>query len=202
MNNSTTENPKAQVKEVLLLLTDQWADWEAAYAIPIINSVPQYTVKTIAVNKISKVSIGGIKAEIDYTIDNYRDFDNLAMVILPGGYSWKEERYDEIAAFIAKSIDCKVPVAVICGATIFLGKHGFLDNVKHTGDELELFTNEQGYNGQDFYVSAQTSVDNGIITANETAAVEFGRIILETLRIFTTEDSNGWYDYFKNGMVQ
>ena len=191
-----------QKKEVLLLLTDQWADWEAAYAIPIINSVPQYTVKTIAVDKVPKASIGGIRAEIDYAIDNYRDFDNLAMLILPGGYSWSEERHDEIAAFVTKVIGSKIPVAAICGATIFLGKHGFLDRIRHTGDDLELFQKEQGYNGKDFYVSAQTSVDNGIITANETAAVEFGRIILEMLEIFADDDGNHWYDYFKGGMVQ
>lgn len=191
-----------QVKEVLVLLTNQWADWEAAYAIPIINSTSQYTVKTIAVDKAAKTSIGGIRAEIDYTIDAYRDLDNLAMLILPGGYSWKEQRHDEIAAFVKRVIDAKIPVAAICGATIFLGKHGFLDNTKHTGDELELFQKEQGYNGQDFYVSAQTSIDNGIITANETAAVEFGRIILEILEIFTDENGKRWYDYFKGGMVR
>ena len=189
-----------QTKEVLLLLTDQWADWEAAYAIPIINSEPQYVVKTIAIDSEAKVSIGGMRAEIDYTIDNYHNFDNLVMLIIPGGYAWKEGRHDEIAIFVKRAIDSKAHVAAICGATIFLGKHGILDNIKHTGDELELFQNEQGYKGQGFYVAAQVSVDNKIITANETAAVEFGRTILEALEIFTPEDASGWYDYFKGGM--
>lgn len=190
-----------KTKQVLLLLTDQWADWEAAYAVPIANSTDEYEVKTIAVDKAAKASIGGIRAEIDYIIDVYNNFDKLAMLILPGGYFWKEGRHDAIAAFIAKVIGLKIPVAAICGATIFLGKHGFLDNIKHTGDELELFQSEQGYKGQDFFVSAQTCVDSGIITANETAAVEFGRIILETLGIFTDGDGDGWYTYFKEGMI-
>ena len=44
-----------KAKEVLVLLTDQWADWEAAYAISLINSVPQYEIKTIATNKLSNM---------------------------------------------------------------------------------------------------------------------------------------------------
>jgi putative intracellular protease/amidase len=191
-----------QVKEVLLLLTDQWADWEAAYAIPIINSSDQYAVKTIALDKTSKVSIGGLRAEIDCTIETYNNFDNMAMLILPGGYEWKKGRHDEIAGFVKTVMDLNIPVAAICGATIFMGKHGFFDNIRHTGDELELFQEESGYNGQDFFVAEQTCVDKGVITANETAALEFGRIILDTLRIFTEEDSKGWYNYFKNGLFR
>ena len=191
-----------QTKEVLVLLTDQWADWEAAYAIPLINSVPQYEVKTIAVNQVAKASSGGIRAEIDYTVDSYDDFNNLAMLILPGGFTWQDERHDKIATFVRKVIDAGIPVAAICGATIFLGKHGLLDKAKHTGDDLESFQNEQGYNGQDFYESAQIVVDNGIITANETAAIEFARAILGMLEIGSDEDLDEWYKYFKDGMVK
>ena len=193
---------KMKAKEVLVLLTDQWADWEAAYAIPLINSVPQYTIKTIATNKVSKVSSGGLRVEIDYTLDSYHDFDNLAMLILPGGFTWKEERHDKIAAFVKKVIDVGRPVAAICGATIFLGKHELLDKVKHTGDDLEFFQKEQGYNGQDFYESAQIVVDSGMITANETAALEFARAILGMLEIGGDEDIDEWYKYFKHGMVK
>ena len=189
-------------KEVLLLLTDRWADWEAAYAVSFVNSVDEYTVKTVAVDRAAKMSMGGIKAAIDYTIDEYHSFDNLAMLILPGGFAWQEERHDEIAGFVKKAMDAKIPVAAICGATIFLGKHGLLDSVKHTGDELELFQKEQGYNGQEYYVSAQVIVDNGIITANETAAVEFARAIFGLLKLGKDEELDGWYQYFKHGAVR
>lgn len=189
-----------QAKEVLVLLTDRWADWEAAYAIAPINSDEAYTVKTIAADKGAKVSIGGIRAEIDYTIGSYRHFDNLAMLILPGGYAWREGRHEEIAEFVKKIIALEIPVAAICGATLFLGKHGFLDKVKHTGNDLARFQKEQGYNGQDFYVSAQVAVDKGIITANETAAVEFAHGILGLLNVY--DDVDDWYDYFKNGIAR
>ncbi|HHV08974.1 MAG TPA: glutamine amidotransferase [Clostridiales bacterium] len=191
-----------QEKEVLLILTDRWADWEAAYAVAEINSVPTYAVKTIATDRAAKVSIGGIRAEIDYTIDSYHNFDNLAMTILPGGFAWQEARHDEIAAFIKKTRDFQVPVAAICGATIFLGKHGFLNEIKHTGDDLELFQKEHGYDGQGSYMSAQIVVENGFITANETAAVDFAHAIFHILEIDTNKEIDLWYDKFKYGMVR
>lgn len=191
-----------QQKEVLLLLTNQWADWEAAYAIASIHPMDQYVVKTIAVDHETKTSMGGLRAEIDYTLDNYHDLNNLAMIILPGGFGWNEEQTDDIAAFVKKVIDLKIPVAAICGATLFLGKYGFLDEVKHTGDELELFQKEPRYHGKDFYVPAQVVMDQNIITANETAAVEFADTIFRVLKMYTEEQIDGWFHYFKHGMVQ
>ena len=189
-------------QDVLLLLTNNWADWEAAYTIPLVNSVPMYTVKTVAVDKQAKVSAGGLRVEIDHTLDEYQDLSSAAMLILPGGFDWQNDRHDAIAAFVKKAMDAKVPIAAICGATIFMGKHGLLDHVKHTGDELELFQKEEGYAGQDNYVSAQVVADGGVITANETAALEFARAILGQLDIGADEALDGWYGYFKDGMAQ
>ncbi|MCL2189039.1 MAG: DJ-1/PfpI family protein [Defluviitaleaceae bacterium] len=191
-----------QAKEVLLVLTDQWADWEASYAVWLVNSVPEYTVKTMALDKQSKVSVGGLRAEIDYAVNEYTKFENLAMVILTGSFSWKNESHNEIADFVKKAHDLCIPIAAICGGVVFLGKHGFLNNVKHTGNSLERFQKEPNYNGTDFFVSAQAVADQNIITANETAALEFAREIFRTLKIYTDEDMDDWYDEFKNGMVR
>lgn len=191
-----------QPKEILLVLTNQWADWEAAYATASLNTFFGYAVKTIAVDKEPKVSMGGLRAAIDYTMDAYDNLTNLTMLILPGGASWQEEPHNEIAAFVKKAMQLQIPVAAICGATIFLGKHGLLDNVKHTGDEPKLFRKQDGYNGQDFYVQAQVVLDHGIITANETAAVEFAHAIFEVLKVDSAEGLDSWYECFKHGAVQ
>ena len=80
---------------VLLVLTEYWADWEAAYAIAGVNDKQGYVVKTIALNLMPKVSIGGLRAEIDYCVGDFMDFSDVEMVILPGGYTWMEDNYDE-----------------------------------------------------------------------------------------------------------
>lgn len=188
--------------ELLLFLTDNWCDWEASYAIAVANSFSDYIVKTISLDNIAKVSMGGIRAEIDYDINSYQNFDNLAMIILPGGLSWEENDYDEIAEFIQRIVELDIPIAAICGATLFLCKHGFLDHVKHTGDSLELFQSQQGYDGQELYVSAQVVVDGGFVTANETAAVEFAYEIFKILKVDCVEEMEQWYDNFKNGAIR
>lgn len=192
-----------QIKnEILVLLTDKWCDWEASYAIAVANSFSDYVVKTIALDDISKISMGGIKADIDYNINTYNNYDNLSMIIIPGGLSWEENDYNDIAEFIKKIRELKIPIAAICGATLFLCKHGFLNSINHTGCLLELFKKVKTYNGDKLYTNAQVVVDDGIITANETAAVEFAYEIFKMLKVDTEEELELWFDNFKNGAIR
>jgi putative intracellular protease/amidase len=188
--------------EILVLLTDRWCDWEASYAIAVANSFSDYVVRTISIDTIPKLSMGGIKSEVDYCLSNYQNFDSLAMIILPGGLSWQENDYDEIEGFVQSAVKSDIPVAAICGATLFLCKHGFLNQIKHTGESLELFSSQKNYTGQSFYMPAQVVVDGGFITANETAAVEFAYNIFKILKIDSDEEIEQWYDNFKNGAVR
>ena len=82
--------------EILLLLTDRWCDWEASYAIAVANTFSDYVVKTIALDTNPKASMGNLCANIDYSIDDYLNFSNTAIIILPGGLSWEENNYDKI----------------------------------------------------------------------------------------------------------
>ena len=174
--------------EILLLLTDRWCDWEASYAIAVANVFSDYVVKTIALDTSPKVSMGNLCVNIDYSIDDYLNFSNTAIIILPGGLSWEE--------------NASVPVAAICGATTFLCRHGFLNDIKHTGDSLELFQSQCGYCGQALYVPAQVVVDGGFITANETAAVEFAYEIFKILKVDSDVEMTKWYDNFKYGAIR
>jgi putative intracellular protease/amidase len=188
--------------EVLLLLTDRWCDWEASYAVAVINSFSDYSVKTIGISTTNLVSMGGIKATVDYSINSYDLFDQVAILIIPGGLSWEENDYDEIAQFVSKVRNHDIPVAAICGATYFLCKQGFLNNIKHTGDSLELFQGVKGYRGEEFYIPAQVISDGGFITANETAAVEFAYEIFKILKVDSDEEMKIWFDNFQNGAVR
>lgn len=188
--------------KVLLFLTDEWCDWEAGYAIAVINSFSDYVVETVAIDKKPKVSMGNVKASVDHAMSELHDFSDVAIIILPGGLSWEENDYDEIAEFIRLIRQADVPVAAICGATTFLCRHGFLDHVKHTGDSLELFQSQEGYHGEKLYVPAQVVVDGGFITANETAAVAFAYEIFEILNVDSADERKEWLDNFKYGAIR
>jgi len=190
------------MKEILMLLTDQWADWEAAFVIADLNMHPDYTVKTVAADDVPKVSLGGIRAEIDCTLDSYNSYDNLAMLIVPGGLSWWDNDFPEIVEFIRAVAEKQIPIAAICGSVCFLARHGFLNHVKHTANALELLQDEQGYMGEKLYVETQAVADGGFITANESAAVEFAYEIFKVLKLGDDyEDKNKWFDYYKNGAI-
>lgn len=167
-----------------------------------INSFSAYEVKTIAADKEPKVSMGNIRAGVDYCITDYRGFSNAAMVILPGRLSWEEGEFAEIAKFIGAAVKDGVTVAAICGATSFLCRHGFLNNIKHTGDSPESLQSQKGYSGAALYVTAQVVCDGGFITANETAAVEFAYEIFKILKVDSDEEMAQWYDNFENGAVR
>lgn len=188
--------------EILLLLTDRWCDWEAGYAIAVANSFSDYKVKTIGVDTSDKVSMGGIKAAVDFSITDYNNFDSLSMLIIPGGLSWGENDYDNIATFVKKVRSFDIPVAAICGATYFLCKQGFLNSIRHTGDSLALFQGVKGYEGEQYYIPAQVVCDKGFITANETAAVEFAYEIFKVLKVDSDEEMEQWFDNFQNGAVR
>ena len=81
-----------------------------------------------------------------------------------------------------------VPVAVICGATVFLAKAGLFKGIQHTSNALEYlqqFASE--YDAQDFYRDAYAVSDKGIITAGGLASVEFTYQILKTLQVYDEE---------------
>lgn len=188
--------------EILLLLTDKWCDWEASYAIAPAHSYADFVVKTIAVDKEPKVSMGNLSVNIDRCIEDFNDLSKVILLIIPGGLSWENNDDERIVGFIQKIAQANIPIAAICGATTFLCRHGFLDNVKHTGDSLELFQSQNGYHGEALYVPAQVVVDGGFITANETSAVEFAYEIFKLLKMDNAEDLADWYDNFKNGAIR
>lgn len=187
--------------QILLLLTDRWCDWEASYAIAVINSFSDYQVKTIGIDTENKVSMGGLQTAVNFSIRDYNHLDQLALLIIPGGLSWEENDYDEIAQFVKTVSSLDIPVAAICGATYFLCKQGFLNNKKHTGDSLELFQSVEGYLGEEYYLPAQVVFDQGFITANETAAVEFAYEIFKLLKVDSDAEMKQWFDNFQYGAV-
>lgn len=190
------------MKDVLLILTDQWADWEASFAIAEINASPDYAVRTAAADKLPKLSIGGLRVGIDMVIDDELCLDNVAMLILPGGFSWRDNQYDAIAALVERAVTAGIPVAAICGGAVYLGKRGFLSKVRHNGDTPESFQKHPGYRGQAHFVAAQVVTDGVFITANETGALEFAREIFKTLKLDDPSEIDKWYDVYKKGMFR
>lgn len=191
------------MRQVLVFLTDGFADWEASYVCAELNKPNSgYQVKTIAVDLEPKTSMGGLRVLPDYDMSiDWAQLD-IAMLIVPGGTGWSEPINVQAKELIQHCFEREAGVAAICDATTFLGRHGFLEQHKHTSNSLpDLKLGAPNYSGDEYYVEAQAVVDRQLITANGSAAVEFTKLILEKLNVYQGEVLEQWYGIFKNGIV-
>ncbi|RWZ54584.1 glutamine amidotransferase [Halobacillus fulvus] len=192
------------MENVYVLITDGFADWEAAYVTAELNKPGSgYQVQTIAIDSDPKTSMGGMRVLPDYSLQDFSFTTAFAMLIIPGGTGWKEEKNQQARKLVDFCFEKDIPVAAICDATTFLGNHGFLDEHRHTGNSLaHLKQGAPNYKGDEKYVEAQSVRDRGLITANGSGAIEFSRDILSELNVLEGEELREWYDLFKKGFVR
>ena len=194
-------------KTVYLFVFDGFADWEPAYALVGINKSEAYAVKTIAIDKSPVRSMGGVSIfpDLDFLPDtDLKDIDpsNTAILILPGGGAWEEKTNQSIAPLVVHCIENGIPVAAICGATIFLADLGVLDTLDHTSNDLrylQAFSSE--YQGDSFYQYRPAVSGGQVITASGTAAIGFAQAIFEMLGIADHDQVKSWLHYFQNKAV-
>ncbi|MDD2437285.1 MAG: glutamine amidotransferase [Massilibacteroides sp.] len=191
-------------KEVLFVLLNQFADWEGAYISTCLNigvkppgSPVNYTVKTMSVTKEPVMSIGGFRVLPDYDINTLPE--DYAGLVLVGGMSWFTPEAEQLVPLVEKAIKEDKLVAGICNASVFLGKHGFLDHVKHTSNGLDYLKQYAGekYMGEANYINNNAVKDENIVTANGNAPLEFCREILYVLDADTPEIIEESYWFYK-----
>jgi len=194
------------MKEVLFVILDKYADWEAAHIAAALNDsrngMPKYAVKTVSLNRSPVSSIGGFNVIPDYDIDSVPE--DFAAVLLIGGYSWRRPEAGRVAELVARARERGVPVGAICDATVFLGMHGFLNEVRHTSNMLSVLKEAAGdrYTGESRYLMQQAVSDGGIITANGTAHLEFAREVLSALEAMPSDKIDEWYHFYKLGFYE
>ena len=131
------------MKEVIFVILEGFADWEGAYIATCLNQGVKpgnpisYKVKTLSITKEPVSSIGGFKVLPDYGLNDMPE--NYAGLVLIGGMNWFSPLGELIVPLVEKAVKENKLVAGICNASVFLGMHGFLNEVKHTSNTLVLF---------------------------------------------------------------
>lgn len=193
------------MKEVLLFITDAFADWEAAHVCFELNRHDSdYSVKTIAIDKLPKRSMGGLTVLPDYDVATVlQRADSPAMLVIVGGTSWREERNQIAIELVNRYVKEGTPIAAICDGVTFIANYGYLDNVQHTGNTIEyLKKGAPNYKGEDYFIEVQSVSDGNFITANGTACLEFGRDILAKLNVLEYDKLEEWYSFWKEGFYK
>lgn len=194
-------------KEIIFVILNGFADWEAAHLAVCVNTgvkpgrPVKYTVKTLSLTQDPVISIGGFRVLPDYDIHTLPE--DYAGLVLVGGDNWFSPEAESIVPLIEKMIQENKLVAGICNASVFLGKHGFLNHVKHTSNTLDYLKNMAGekYTGETNYIEKQAVCDGNIVTANGTAQLEFCREILYALNADEPEIIEESYSFYKKGFL-
>ena|ERR1041385_3855235 len=190
-------------KTCYLFVFDGFADYETSLATAGIVNSNMYQLKTIALRKDPVRSMSGITIipDLDFMPDtDLEDIDreNTGMLILPGGFAWEEGRNELITPLVAHCLLHGIPVAGICGATVFLAELGLLNRAVHTSNSMDyLNANSNVYRGQGLYRAMPSVRTEFLITANGTAAVEFAQDIFESLGIAADRRVSDWFQYFQ-----
>lgn len=195
-------------KEIIFVLLNRFADWEPSFTAVCLNAgvkpgrPVKYMTKTLSLTKEPIISIGGFRVLPDYDIRSLPE-ECAGLVLAGGDNNWFSPEAESLVPLVEKMIRGNKLVAGICNASVFLGKHGFLNHVKHTSNSLEYLKNTAGekYTGDDYYIEKQAVRDGNIVTANGTAQLEFCREILYALNADEPETIEESYSFYKNGFL-
>lgn len=195
-------------QKVLFIILNEYADWESAYLAPALRTgvmhdgQTPYEVKTVAPTLEPVVSLGGFRTIPDYSFDTLPN--DYAAIVLIGGNKWDSQEAEPVEALVRNAIEKGRIVGAICNGASFLASKGFLNHVKHTGNELvelkkwgkENYTNEAGY------VESQAVSDKNIVTANGTGCLEFTKELLKLFHSDDTERIDVSYKLMKQGFYK
>ncbi len=195
--------------EVLYILLPDFAEHEMVYLAQAIASDeyalkknPKYLNKVVAPTMEPVKSISGFRVLPDYSFDTMPE--DYAALILVGGFGWMSPIADSVTPIVAKAISDGKIVGAICNAASFLAKHGFLNNIKHTGnglDQLKIWGGEN-YTNTAGYINSQAVSDANIVTANGSATLEFAKELLLLLENDTPERIEMYYQFNKQGFCE
>lgn len=192
--------------EILYILLPDYAAHEIPYLSEAVASDeyalkehPKYVNRVVAPTLEPVRSIGGFRTLPDYSFDTMPD--DYAALVLIGGFGWSTPEAERVVPIVRRAVERGRIVGAICNAASFMARHGFLNEVLHTGNGPEQLEQWGGahYTNPEGYLHEQAVRDRRIVTANGSAALEFARELLLALENDTPERIESYYRFNKQG---
>ena len=190
--------------EVLFVVIPEYADWEPSILAPGLRRgfglwEPRHEVKVVAPNAEAATSIGGFRCLPDYTFETIPD--DFAALVLVGGMGWWGAEAERVVPLVERALACGTVIGAICDASMFLGAHGFLNDVEHTSNDLRALKEKAGprYTGEKLYRKEPAVVGEKIVTANGAAFVDFACAMFAALEVAPTDKIEMVRTAFKTG---
>jgi putative intracellular protease/amidase len=189
-------------KTCYLFVFDGYADWEPALAIAGLNLYSDFAIKTFSFDDGQVTSMGNVQVKPDLSVREL-SLTGPDLLLLPGGAAWEEGKNDLLEPVINEAVSQKCSIAAICAGTTILAKAGYLNEINHTSNGLEYLSKyAPQYQGHSFYVNAPAVCDEGIITANGAAMVEFTYEIFKHIGMMSDDELNKWFRIYKSSGME
>jgi putative intracellular protease/amidase len=187
-------------KKIAVFLFDGFSDWEISYLTPEINKSELFELVYFTISGDLVTSMGGLQVKPTKSLKDLA-FEDLEMLVLPGGTAWEKGGNREIETLTKDMFEAGKSVAAICAATIYLGQIGLLNDLKHTSSDLNYLKGmAPEYSGGDHYQNALAVTDGHLITANGIAPIEFACEVFKTIGLYSDAAIEKWFQLFKNGV--
>lgn len=180
-----------------MFVSNGFSDWEPSVLIAGLNTYTDFTLKTLAVDRKPVRSMGNLLV-IPHTAIDDADVLTADFLLLPGGTTWEKEN-DRMDTLVKAMVGNKKTVAAIGSATVFLGQHGYLNEVMHTSNHITYLKRmAPAYQGEDWYVNRPCVSDKNLITAGGNAIVEFAGAVFDHFKLFdNNEILTSWFRLFQ-----
>lgn len=191
------------MKEVLSVMLDDYADWEAVPLAAAINQSEGFCVRTVSLTRESVISIGGFSVNPDYDLPEAVS-GKVAGLVLAGGNPWRTKEAEQVAKLVRLAITKNAVVAAIRNASVYLGAMGVLNEIEYTSNQLEYLQSHAGerYTGACNYKNQQAVRSVDFVTVNGTASYGFAREVLYVLDVMLSENVEQCYRFYKLGYYE
>lgn len=187
-------------RKVVFIILDRFADWEGAYlSSMLLDEELTHSIKVFwaSTDKEPKKSLGNMTVIPDMTLEEIPE-DTDALILI-GGESWRTDVADKVTPVVKKFKASGKIIGFICDATYFAAKEGFLNEVKHTGNDLMDIKKLDNYRNEEMFLMENAVRDGKIITANGNSPVEFTGEVLKALGILSEEEIRMQTDFYLMG---
>lgn len=178
--------------KLAVLLTDAFADWEAAPLMAAARGYLGVEIVTVSPGGTPVTSMGGLRITPDMALETLTpdEIDGLAII---GGMIWETAAAPDLGPVVLAFRRANRAIGGICAGTLAIARTGILRGVTHTSNSKAFLSTSEHYHGHSSYLDVPFAVRDGhLVTASGMAPVSFAREMLVALGAMTDEAS----DYF------
>ena len=196
------------MKNIVFVILDEFADWEAAFLSSVLNDknvTKNYTTNFASIDKNLKKSMGNLKVLPDLTLKEIDENDVDGLVLI-GGRTWRsqtEETNSKIVELVKKfKNDPDKVVGAICDAAYFLATNGLLNDRKHTVNSFDEIKDNLNYTNSKNFVEMESVIDGNLVTAKGDSPIHFAKNVMMALGDIPEKNVNLFFDIYTIGFVK